>query len=131
MITIGRFGASVDFHKESTVILEAINIFNTIVLNMTGYLSGSMPSNAVAGGSLARLPVRSAIKDEIEFQKLIRVLQLHNVCRRLPVCSLHFQQMSQVDGKILDSLYGVKYHLLIIFWALSQCSMQEDDLFIV
>ena len=112
VMTTGKFGASADFHREATVILEAIKICKTIVLYKVGYLSRSIPNNALVGVSLVRLPVRLAIKDEIEFQTLFRVLQLQSVCRWFPVCSLHFQQMSDAVGYILDNLYGVKYHLL-------------------
>lgn len=73
-------------------------MWSTIVLCIVGYFSRSISSRAEAGVSVERFPVISAINDEIEFQKLFRVLELQRVCIRFPVCSLHLQQMSGVDG---------------------------------
>lgn len=52
----------------------------------------------MAGVSVERFPVISTMKDVTEFQKLFRFLQLYKMCRRLPACSLHLQQMSDVEG---------------------------------
>lgn len=106
---LDKLGVSVDFHMLVMVSLAATRVCVTIVLKHSGYLSRIIPSKAISGVKSINMPVRSAIEEEIAFQKLVTFLQAHSVWYRLPEDSLHLQHNGDMKGNIFANLYDITF----------------------